>query len=589
MQIYKLPVEDIRFILETFGYEALTELEGYEAYDLETTMAMIEESGRFVVNEFLPLNRTGDIEGVKYNPEDHSVTTPKGFKELYAKFVESGMIGICHPEEFGGGGAPNIIGVMLSEMAMSTNKSFAMASGLSNGLVEALLHHGTDEQKKYYLPKLVSGEWTGTMCLTEPQCGTDLGLMSTKAIPEGDHFLLTGQKIWITFGEHDLTDNILHLVLARLPDSPPGIKGISLFVVPKFLDNGDRNSVQCGGLEHKMGIHASPTCVIDMEDAHGWLVGEPHKGMRGMFTMMNHARLNVGLEGVSLGEIAYQTALEYAKDRRQSRALDKAKQDKDHTADNILVHPDVRRMLLNIKSTNEGMRALAYWVGIHLDHARNNADEKIREDSSDLVALLTPVVKSFLTERGFYNISEAMQVCGGSGFTVEWSIEQYLRDLRIAMIYEGTNHIQALDLVGRKLPMGMGRLFKKFAGIITEHIQEHKDNDAMTEFLEPLKDASKKLTAVTMDLSAKAMQDPEVAGAIASNYLNLFAYTALAYIWSVSAAASLGREGSFYTTKVKTARYYFQNVLPEMNGLLGVIAAGKDHMMSFTPEELESR
>jgi alkylation response protein AidB-like acyl-CoA dehydrogenase len=258
-----------------------------------------------VINEFLPLNRTGDIEGVTFNPEDNSVTTPKGFKELYKKFVESGMIGICHPEEFGGGGAPNIVGVMLSEMAMSTNKSFAMASGLSNGLVEALLHHGTDEQKKYYLPKLVSGEWTGTMCLTEPQCGTDLGLMSTKAIPEGDHFLLTGQKIWITFGEHDLTDNILHLVLARLPDSPPGIKGISLFVVPKFLESGERNSVACGGLEHKMGIHASPTCVIDMEDAHGWFVGEPHKGMCGMFMMMNHARLNVGLEGVSLGEIAY--------------------------------------------------------------------------------------------------------------------------------------------------------------------------------------------------------------------------------------------------------------------------------------------
>ncbi len=589
MQIYKLPAEDIRFILETFDYEAVTQLEGYDAYDLETTMAMIEESGKFCTNEFLPLNRVGDQEGVTYNPEDRSVTTPTGFKELYAKFVESGMIGICHPEKFGGGGAPNIIGVMLSEMAMSCNKSFAMASGLSNGLVEALLHHGTDEQKDYYLPKLISGEWTGTMCLTEPQCGTDLGLMSTKAIPEGDHYKLTGQKIWITFGEHDFTDNIIHLVLARLPDSPPGIKGISLFVVPKFLENGERNSVYCGGLEHKMGIHASPTCVIDMEDAHGWLVGDAHKGMRGMFTMMNHARLNVGLEGVSLGEVAYQTALEYAKDRRQSRALDPNKQDKEHGADNILVHPDVRRMLLNIKATNEGMRALAYWVGMELDHSRHNPDEQAREDADDLVALLTPVVKSFLTERGFFNTSEAMQVCGGSGFTVEWSIEQYMRDLRIAMIYEGTNHIQALDLVGRKLPMGMGRLFKKFSAKVTEHIQANKDDEAMAEFIEPLKDASKKLTGVTMELSAKAMQDPEVAGAIASNYLNLFAYTALAYVWSVSASAALKKEGSFYTAKVKTARYYFQNVLPEMNGLLGVIAAGKDNIMSFTVDELESR
>ena len=589
MQIYKLPAEDIRFILETFGYEAVTKLEGYEAYDLDTTMAMIEESGKFCINEFLPLNRSGDHEGVTYNPEDRSVTTPKGFKELYAKFVESGMIGICHPEKFGGGAAPNIIGVMLSEMAMSTNKSFAMASGLSNGLVEALLHHGTEEQQNYYLPKLISGEWTGTMCLTEPQCGTDLGLMSTKAIPEGDHFKLTGQKIWITFGEHDLAENIIHLVLARLPDSPPGIKGISLFVVPKFLENGERNTVYCGGLEHKMGIHASPTCVIDMEDAHGWLVGEPHKGMRGMFTMMNHARLNVGLEGVSLGEIAYQTALEYAKDRRQSRSLDASKQDKDHAADNILVHPDVRRMLLNIKATNEGMRALAYWVGMELDHSRHNPDDQAREDSDDLVALLTPVVKSFLTERGFFNTSEAMQVCGGSGFTVEWSIEQYMRDLRIAMIYEGTNHIQALDLVGRKLPMGMGRLFKKFSAKVTEHIQAHKDDADMAEFLEPLKDASKKLTGVTMELSATAMKDPEVAGAIASNYLNVFAYTALAYVWSVSAAAALKKEGVFYTSKIKTARYYFQNILPEMNGLLGVIAAGKDNIMAFSVDELESR
>lgn len=589
MQIYRLPAEDIRFVLENFGYESVTKLPGYEAYDIETTMAMMEESGKFCTNELLPLNRTGDREGLVYNPEDKSVTTPKGFKELYQQFVERGVIGVCHPEKFGGGGAPNILGVMLSEMSMATNKSFSMASGLSNGLVEALLHHGTAEQQDYYLPKLITGEWTGTMCLTEPQCGTDLGLMSTKAVPEGDHFRLTGQKIWITFGEHDFTDNIVHLVLGRLPDAPSGIKGISLFVVPKFLQDGERNTVYCGGLEHKLGIHASPTCVIDMEDAHGWLVGEANKGMRGMFTMMNHARLNVGLEGVALGEIAYQTALEYAKDRRQSRSLDPKKQDKSQGADNILVHPDVRRMLLNIKSTNEGMRALAYWIAMELDHARHSEDEERREESSDLVALLTPVVKSFLTERGFDNISDAMQVCGGSGFTVEWSIEQYLRDARIAMIYEGTNHIQALDLVGRKLPLAMGRLFKTFSARITDHIQSHKENEAMTEFLEPLKAASKKLTGATLDLSKRAMEDPELVGAVASNYLNVFAYTALAYVWSVSAAAALGQPGTFYTAKIKTARYFFNNVLPEMNGYLSVIAAGKDHMMAFSEEELESR
>ena len=349
MQIYKAPVEEVRFLFEALGYKDVADIEYFSAYDLDTAVAVVEESGKFCANELLPLNRSGDQEGVKYNPETQEVTTPAGFKELYTKFIENGFSGLCHPEKFGGGGAPTTLGILLTEMATATNKSFSMCPLLANGLIASLLDHGSEELQQAFLPKLISGEWGGTMCLTEPHAGTDLGLLTTKAVPEGDHYLLTGTKIWITFGEHDLTENIVHLVLARLPDAPPGIKGISVFVVPKVLEDGTRNPIFCGGLEHKMGIHASPTCVMNLEGAVGYLVGEPHKGMRAMFTMMNHARIGVGIEGVALGEVAYQTALEFAKDRRQSRSLDKAKQDPDHPADNILVHPDVRRMLLNIK------------------------------------------------------------------------------------------------------------------------------------------------------------------------------------------------------------------------------------------------
>jgi alkylation response protein AidB-like acyl-CoA dehydrogenase len=587
MQIYKAPIDDMRFILEAFGYDELVgSLPGYEAFDLETVTALLKESGKFCTNEMLPLNRKGDQEGLTYDPETSSVTLPEGFKELYAKFVESGFAGIAHPEEFGGGGGPATLALMLSEMATATNKSFSMCPGLTHGLVEALLHFGTDQQKKDYLPKLVSGEWSGTMCLTEPQCGTDLGLVSTKAIPEGDHYKLTGTKIWITFGEHDLTENIVHLVLARLPDAPPGIKGISTFLVPKFTLDGERNPVFCTGLEHKMGIHASPTCVINLEGAKGYLVGQPHKGMRAMFVMMNAARISVGLEGVALGEIAYQTALAFAKDRRQSRSLDRAKQDKDAAADNILVHPDVRRMLLNVKSTTEGMRGLAYWVGMHMDISQHHPDEATRQRSDDFVALLTPIVKSFCTERGFANVSEAMQVTGGAGYTTDWSIEQYMRDSRIAMIYEGTNHIQALDLVGRKLPQANGRLIKGFVDEIKRFIGEHKEDASLAEFLGPLKDASKTLGEVTMQLAMKGMQDPEEAAAVASNYLNLFGLTALAYIWAHQVAACIGKEGRFYRSKIKTARYFYNMILPESAGLVAIISKGKDHMMAFEVDEL---
>ena len=586
MQIYKAPIREMMFLLEALDYQStVAALPAFEAYELETVQAMIEQIGAFCTKEMLPLNRSGDEEGVSYDPETHDVTTAKGFKALYRKYAENGLTGLVHPERYGGSGAPHALAAPLSEMSTATNKSFSMCPGLTQGLIDTLLHHGSEEQKDYFLPKLVGGDWSGTMCLTEAQCGTDLGLITTRAEPDGDHYRLTGNKIWITFGEHDLTENIIHLVLARLPDAPPGIKGISVFLVPKILKDGSRNGAYCAGLEHKMGINASPTCVVAFENAVGYLVGEPHKGMRAMFTMMNQARLHVGLEGVALGEISYQTAVAFAKDRQQSRALDKNKRDPNAKADNILVHPDVRRMLLNVRASTEGMRGLAYWVSMLIDLSIHHPDEGQRADAGDLVALLTPVVKSYLTEKGFWNTSEAMQVTGGAGYTRDWSIEQYMRDGRIALLYEGTNHIQALDLVGRKLPLGGGRLMQKFAGEITAFIRANKGDEAMAEFIEPLKRASKRLNEMTMALGMKGMSDPEEVGAVASTYLNVFALTAIAYIWCRQAKYALGKEGRFYETKIKTARYFFKQILPETDSLIAIINEGKQHIMAFTPDE----
>lgn len=481
-------------------------------------------------------------------------------------------------------GAPHMIGVSLGEFITATNKSFSMCPGLTHGLVDAIVAYGSDEQKDAYLPNMVSGQWTGTMCLTEPHAGTDLGLLKTKAVPHGDHYLLTGTKIWITFGEHDFTENIVHLVLARLPDAPPGIKGISTFLVRKVNPDGTRNNIKCGGLEHKMGIHASPTCVMNMEDAVGELIGEPHRGMRTMFVMMNNARLSVGMEGVSLAEIAYQSALAFAKDRRQMRSLDPAKRDPDHAADGIMKHPDVRRMLLNCKSTIEGMRGLAVYLGKQIDLS-HHAEGEAKQKAEDLVAILTPVVKSYFTERGFANISEALQVCGGAGYTQDWPIEQYMRDARIAMIYEGTNHIQALDLVGRKLPVDNGRLMRAFGDEVTQLIRDCKENPAMAEFLDPLKEASKMMTELTMSLAMKGMADQEEAGAVASNYLNVFALTAVAFAWCRQVQCALERDDAFSKTKVKTARYFMYNILPEIHSLKAVMEAGKAHMMALDESE----
>lgn len=586
MDIYRAPRADMRFVYEALGYDQLTEIPEFEAYDLDTAMTLMEQAEGFCRSVLLPTNKIGDEEGLKWDPKTGAVTTPECFKSVYAQVVENGYVALGGDPEYGGGGAPEAIGVMMSEISCSCQKSLAMCPGLTRGLVEALSSHGSKEQKDEYLEKLIRGEWTGTMCLTEPQCGTDLGLVRTKAVDFEDHYKLTGTKIWITFGEHDLADNIIHLVLARLPDAPEGIKGISTFLVPKKKADGSANNVKCTGLEHKMGIIASPTCVIDMEDSEGWLIGEPHKGMRVMFTMMNAARLHVGVEGLAGAEIAYQTALSFAKERRQMRALDPAKQDKDAKADCILVHPDVRRMLMLQKSTNEAMRALIIYCGIQLDLSQHHPDEKLREEAGDLAALLIPVVKSYCTERGFKNTSEAMQTCGGAGYTKDWDIEQYLRDTRITMIYEGTNHIQALDLVGRKMTMKGGALVQLFNQRITELLRELKGNEALAPFVDSFKAGAKQLTSVTMELAGKGMENPENVGAVASDYLNLFALTALGYVWLKMAKHAVDKGDAQSKTKLKTAAFFFNYVHAERHTLAEKVLRFNEDLADISEEDL---
>lgn len=589
---YTPPMDDIRFNLEAFGYESLVaSLDKFEDFDLETSFAMLDEYARFCAEQLAPLNGKNDRDGLTFNADDLSVTTPPGMKEAYQGFSEAGFISLSYPEEFEGAGGPHTLTFVASEVLISAHKSFSMCPGLTAGLVDALMYYGTDEQKQTYLPKFASGEWSGTMCLTEPQCGTDLGLLTTKAEEFEDHYKLTGTKIWITFGEHDLTDNIIHLVLARLPGAPKGIKGISTFLVPKFkLTDGSPNGVTCGGLEHKMGIHSSPTCVINLDGAEGYLVGEPNKGMRTMFVMMNAARLNVGIEGLALAEAAYQSALSFAKDRRQSRSLNPDRNDAKAEADNILVHPDVRRMLLNVKSTNEALRGLIAWIAINYDLAHNHPDESVREKADDLVALLTPIIKSYGSERGFLNTSEAMQVMGGAGYTQDWPVEQYLRDVRIAMIYEGTNHIQALDLVGRKLPRKGGRLLMNFAGEVQSLIEEASQFDELGPFVAELGKYAMRLQQTTMELGGKAQQDAEEVGAAASNYLNFFATVTLAVVW-LKQLVFLCKQGEDADAKTKaakfqTARFYYDMVLPEATLFAKKAMVGKSVVMDFDIDNL---
>jgi len=589
MPTYKAPLRDIRFVLhELLQVAQLAELPGYGEATPDTIDAVLEEAAKLCEAVLAPLNRTGDEEGCHY--ENGVVRAPAGFKEAYSVFVAAGWSGLACDPAYGGQGLPKVLNTAFEEMICSANLSFGTYPGLSHGAYNALDLHGTDELKTRYLAKLVDGTWSGTMCLTEPQCGTDLGLIRSKAEPGADGaWRITGTKIFISAGEHDLTENILHLVLARLPDAPVGIRGISLFLVPKFLvkangELGQRNGVACGGIEHKMGIKASATCVMNFEDAAGWLVGKPHKGMSAMFTMMNAARLAVGIQGLGLAETAYQGARDYAKERLQGRALAGAKFP-GKPADPIIVHPDVRRMLLTMRAYTEGARALAYWVGIQLDVAAKHPDAAARQEADDLVALMTPIVKAFLTDSGFDVANLGMQVFGGHGYIRENGMEQLSRDARIAQLYEGTNGIQALDLVGRKLGIGTGRLLRRFFHPVQAFIEETQGEPPMAEFTLPLLKAFARLQQTTAWVAQQGLKDPEEAGAAASDYLRLFALVAIAYMWARMARIALdkqdGDDAEFYRAKLATARFYMTRLLPQHTAHAAALMAGKAPLMAL--------
>jgi alkylation response protein AidB-like acyl-CoA dehydrogenase len=592
MTTYTPPLRDFRFVLEElWDVGELAKLPGYEEATPETIATVLEEGGKLCSEVLFPLNRSGDEEGCHY--ENGVVRTPKGFKEAYRAYIEGGWTGLDADPEWGGQGLPHTVSFCLSEMMCSANLSFAMYPGLSHGAYNALEKHGTKELQSRYLPKLVEGTWSGTMCLTEPQCGTDLGQIRTRAEPNGDgSYKITGTKIFISAGEHDLTENILHLVLARLPDAPAGIKGISLFLVPKFVPTADGkpgpgNGVRCGGIEHKMGIKASSTCVMNFEEAEGWLVGEKHKGMRCMFTMMNAARLGVGIQGVGLAETAYQSARAYASERLQGRSL-KGAEEPEKPADPIIVHPDVRRMLLTMKSMTEGARALAVWVGMELDIAARHPDPARREEAEDFIALLTPVVKALFTDIGSEASNLGVQVMGGHGFIREHGMEQLVRDARITQLYEGTNGIQALDLVGRKLGQNTGRLLRRFFHPLDAYLAEKKSDAAMKEFVEPLGKAFGRLQQATVAVAQAGLRDPEAAGAAATDYLRLFGLVALAWMWARMAEKALpnlaGDEAWFYKGKLATARFYMARILPQSSALLSTILVGPKSLMELEAE-----
>ncbi len=585
MLTYDAPVDDMRFLLEAFDYECVAGLETFSSYDIDTVEMMLEQAGRFFSEEVLPTNPIGDREGIEFDPETHEVTTPDVFGDVWEQIAEQGYLGITTPIEYGGSGGPFTLGALLSEIWAATNKSLAIGT-LSTGLTAALLAKGSEDQKETYIPKFASGRWTATMAITEPHAGTDLSLIRTRAEPRDDgSYRVTGNKIWTGPGEHDLADNIIHFVLAKLPDAPGGTKGLSAFLVPKFLEDGTRNEAYCTGVEHKMGIHASPTCEMSFEDAEGYLVGEPHQGMEAMFVMMNETRLKVGIEGPALSEIAYQTALAWAKQRRQGRSLDPDKREEDEPADSILVHPDVRRMLADLKASIQGMRALVTWVAILSDVSHDHPDRELARAADDLVALLTPVIKAYCSKQGFDNVSEAMQICGGAGYTRDMHIEQYLRDLRIAMIYEGTNHIQALDLVGRKLPKDDGRLFRTFQSKVTDLIGRASEIEGLEQMVESLRDASSRLFELTMQVRAKVADDREQAGAVASTYLTMFGHVAVGYAWLRQLAYAIENDHALAEVKRKTASYFFRIVLPEIESLATVVEEGKKPMMTFDRDE----
>jgi len=557
---------------------AFSEMPKHSDVDADTVNAILEEGGKFASEVLFPLNRVGDQEGCQLDRTTHEVKIPTGFKDAYAQYVAGGWPALSCDPAYGGQGLPIVLNQCMYEMLNSANQAWTMYPGLTHGAYEALHAHGTPEQQKTYLPKLVTGEWTGTMCLTEPHCGTDLGMLRTKAEPQADGtYRITGQKIFISSGEHDMVENIVHLVLARLPDAPAGSKGISLFVVPKFnvtADGklGERNAIMCTGLEHKMGIHGNATCQMTLDGAVGTLVGKPNKGLAAMFVMMNAARIGVGMQSLGLTEVAYQNALAYAKDRAQSRSLTGVKA-KDQPADPILVHPDVRKMLLTAKAYAEGGRALALYCALLIDRELSHPDEAVRKESAEIVALLTPIVKAFITDNAWTATSSCLQVFGGHGYIQEWGMEQYVRDARINMIYEGTNTIQSLDLLGRKVLGNQGATLKKFGKEIEALIREEGVNEAMAPFITPLAGLADQMTKFTTEVGFKAFQNPDVVGAAAVDYLRVAGHLVFGYFWARMAQVALrkieaGDTDPHYQAKLQTARFYFAKLFPETASLM---------------------
>ena len=578
---YTPPLRDIQFVmhelLDTEG--TLKQMPAHADMDVDTINAIVEEAGKFASSIVFPLNQSGDLEGCTLNGTE--VTAPKGYKEAYKQYVEAGWASLSCDPEYGGQGLPISLNNALYETLNSASIAWTMYPGLSHGAYECLHEHGTDEIKALYLPKLTTGEWTGTMCLTEPHCGTDLGLLRSKAIPNADgSYSITGTKIFISSGEHDMAENIIHLVLARLPDAEKGTKGISLFVVPKFIPNadgslGERNPVFCARLEHKMGIHSNATAEINLDGAKGWLVGQPHKGLQAMFVMMNAARLGVGMQGLGLTEISYQNARTYAKERIQMRALSGAK-NPEKEADFIIAHPDVRRMLLTQRAYAEGARAFTYWMALEIDKELSHPDEAVRKAAADNVALLTPIVKAFLTDNAFECTNHGVQVFGGHGFITDNGMEQYVRDARITQIYEGTNGVQALDLLGRKVLGDMGAKLRAFGDIVKAFVEEHGVNPAMQEFVNPLGDIGDKVGKLTMEIGMKAMQNQDEVGAASVPYQRVVGHMVFAYFWARMAKIALEKQDQddFYKAKLATARFYFAKLLPETAGYIRQARAG---------------
>ncbi|AJQ93520.1 acyl-CoA dehydrogenase C-terminal domain-containing protein [Gynuella sunshinyii] len=589
MAEFKAPIRDMQFVLNEVWQapELWASMENTQEVTPDLVNAILEEGARLCENELEPLNRNGDEEGCHW--QDSVVTTPKGFKEAYRLYAENGWTGLGGSPEYGGQGMPKMLTVMFEEMLFSANTSFGLYTTLASGACMALDNHASDALKQRYLPKLYDGTWAGSMCLTEPHCGTDLGIIKTRAEPQDDgSYRLNGTKIFITGGEHDLTENIIHLVLAKLPDAPSGTKGISLFLVPKFMVNDDdslgaRNGVSCGSIEHKMGIKGSATCVMNFDDAVGYLVGEVNRGLQAMFTMMNYERLSVGIQGIGLGEASYQQALAYAKDRLQGRATDGPRQP-EKSADPILVHPDVRRMLLTQKAYNEGARAFASYVGMQLDIAKNHSDAATRARADALVALLTPVAKAYFTDRGFDVCVLGQQVFGGHGYIREWGMEQYVRDARITQIYEGTNGIQALDLMGRKVVANGGEWLSIYVEEIEQYLNGLKQPE-LQPFKEALDSSLSLLRQATEQVVSASRTDLNEIGAAGCDYLNLFGLVSLGYVWTRMAEQAIGKDDTFYRAKLKTARFFIQKLLPETTAYFGKIKAGSAVLMEIDEDE----